>query len=86
MRMQNINACAGQVLERLNGKSVSKVFGGKKFADISYIHDMMLEVRQEVSVLYLQHMRTCISPPQACVFTGTHGCAALGPLITHYTP
>jgi hypothetical protein len=35
----------GQVLERLNGKSVSKAFSNKKFADIHYIRSMMLEVR-----------------------------------------
>ena len=36
----------GQVLERLNGKSVSKIFEQNKFADIHYIRDLMLEVRQ----------------------------------------
>lgn len=34
----------GQILERLNGKSVSKIFEQKKFADIHYIRDLMLEV------------------------------------------
>lgn len=34
----------GQVLERLNGKSVSKIFEQNKFADIHYIRDLMLEV------------------------------------------
>jgi hypothetical protein len=33
------------VLERLNGKSVSKAFSDKKFADIHYIRGMMLEVQ-----------------------------------------
>lgn len=32
------------MLERLNGKSVSKAFSDQKFADIHYIRDMMLEV------------------------------------------
>ena len=35
---------AGQVLERLNGRSVSKVFNDGKWADIGYIRDLMLEV------------------------------------------
>ena len=33
------------MLERLNGKSVSKAFSDKKFADIHYIRSMMLEVQ-----------------------------------------
>lgn len=33
------------MLERLNGKSVSKAFSDKKFADIHYIRGMMLEVQ-----------------------------------------
>lgn len=34
----------GQVLERLNGKSVSKIFAEKGWADIHYIRSLMLEV------------------------------------------
>lgn len=45
----------GQVLERLNGKSVSKAFSNKKFADIHYIRDMMLEVSNRSSRLAQLH-------------------------------
>jgi hypothetical protein len=36
-------AGAGQVLERVNGKSVSAIMKDKGWADIHYIRDMLLE-------------------------------------------
>jgi esterase/lipase superfamily enzyme len=39
------HARAGQVLERLNGTSVSKVIGQKFFNDVDYIREMLKEVR-----------------------------------------
>lgn len=35
---------AGMFLERMNGKSVSKVIGSADFCDVQYIRDMLFEV------------------------------------------
>lgn len=50
------------MLERLNGKSVSKAFSDKKFADIHYIRDMMLEAS---CFVYPQQMP--IRPQTFCI-------------------
>ena len=39
------HARSGQVLERINGKSVSAIMKDKDWADIHYIRDMLLEAR-----------------------------------------
>ena len=44
-QLQSLFGHAGQVLERVNGKSISAIIKKKSWADIHYLRSMLLEAR-----------------------------------------
>ena len=63
---------AGQVLERVNGKSISAIIKKKSWADIHYLRSMLLEARSR-PCFEPQHLAAAIQAGLLFVRLPTHG-------------